>query len=112
LSSSRREDAVQPRGACATGSTATKTDTPIMETPQSISVVTADQIKTRDAQTIGATLRYTAGISGDVDGGSDSRFGGPQIRGFDMTQQELYLDGQRLPRPVASMPMPARRLPS
>lgn len=77
--------------------TATKTDTPIIETPQSISVVTADQVKTQAAQTIGATLRYTAGVSGDVNGGSDTRFGGLQIRGFDTTLEGLYLDGLRLP---------------
>lgn len=77
--------------------TGTKTDTPIMETPQSISVVTADQIKTQAAQSIGATLRYTAGVIGDVNGGADTRFGGQQIRGFDTTQQGLYLDGLRQP---------------
>ncbi len=77
--------------------TATKTDTPIIETPQSISVVTADQIKTQDAQSIGTALRYTAGVIGDVNGGADTRFGGQQIRGFDTTQQGLYLDGLRLP---------------
>lgn len=77
--------------------TGTKTDTPIMETPQSISVVTADQIRTQAAESIGATLRYTAGVIGDVNGGADTRFGGQQIRGFDTTQQGLYLDGLRLP---------------
>ncbi len=76
---------------------ATKTDTPIMETPQSISVITSDQIKTQDAQTLTQALRYTAGANGDVNGGSDTRNGGIQIRGFDMTQQGLYLDGLRLP---------------
>jgi outer membrane receptor protein involved in Fe transport len=68
-----------------------------METPQSISVVTADQIKIQAAQTVGATLRYTSGVIGDVNGGADTRFGGLQIRGFDTTQQGLYLDGLRLP---------------
>ncbi len=42
-------------------------------------------------------MRYTAGVSGDVNGGSDTRFGGLQIRGFDMTMPGLYLDGLRLP---------------
>ncbi len=77
--------------------TATKTDTPIIETPQSISVITTDQVRNQGAESIGAALRYTAGVSGDVNGGSDTRFGGLQIRGFDMTMPGLYLDGLRVP---------------
>ncbi|SDC85570.1 iron complex outermembrane recepter protein [Bradyrhizobium brasilense] len=77
--------------------TATKTDTPLIEIPQSISVVTTDQIRNQGAESVGAALRYTAGVSGDVNGGSDTRFGGLQIRGFDMTMPGLYLDGLRLP---------------
>jgi iron complex outermembrane receptor protein len=77
--------------------TGTKTDTPLIETPQSISVVTTDQIVNQGAGSIGEALRYTAGVSGDVNGGSDTRFGGLQIRGFDMTMPGLYLDGLRLP---------------
>lgn len=77
--------------------TGTKTDTPLIETPQSISVVTRDQVSNQGAGSIGEALRYTAGVSGDVNGGSDTRFGGLQIRGFDMTMPGLYLDGLRLP---------------
>ncbi|MDQ8732542.1 TonB-dependent siderophore receptor [Bradyrhizobium sp. LHD-71] len=86
------------RGFVATRTgTATKTDTPIIETPQSISVVTTDQVRNQGAESVGAALRYTAGVSGDVNGGSDTRFGGLQIRGFDMTMPGLYLDGLRVP---------------
>lgn len=42
--------------------TATKTDTPIIETPQSISVVTADQMATMKAQSLADALAYTPGI--------------------------------------------------
>lgn len=77
--------------------TGTKTDTPLIETPQSISVVTTEQMINQGAGSIGEALRYTAGVSGDVNGGSDTRFGGLQIRGFDMTMPGLYLDGLRLP---------------
>ena len=80
------------RGFVATRSgTATKTDTPLIETPQSISVITTDQIRNQGAVSIGEALRYTAGVSGDVNGGSDTRFGGLQIRGFDMTMPGLYI---------------------
>ncbi|MCP1779734.1 iron complex outermembrane receptor protein [Bradyrhizobium japonicum] len=86
------------RGFVATRSgTATKTDTPLIETPQSVSVVTTDQIRNQGAVSIGEALRYTAGVSGDVNGGSDTRFGGLQIRGFDMTMPGLYIDGLRIP---------------
>jgi iron complex outermembrane recepter protein len=77
--------------------TATKTDTPLIETPQSVSVITTDQVRNQGAVSIGEALRYTAGVSGDVNGGSDTRFGGLQIRGFDMTMPGLYLDGLRVP---------------
>jgi iron complex outermembrane receptor protein len=42
---------------------ATKTDTPIVETPQSISVVTADQISDQKATSIADALTYTPGVS-------------------------------------------------
>ncbi|WP_343741829.1 TonB-dependent siderophore receptor [Herbaspirillum huttiense] len=42
--------------------TATKTDTPITETPQSISVVTADQIATQQARSVSEALGYSSGI--------------------------------------------------
>lgn len=86
------------RGFVATRSgTATKTDTPLIETPQSVSVITTDQVRNQGAASIGEALRYTAGVSGDVNGGSDTRFGGLQIRGFDMTMPGLYVDGLRIP---------------
>lgn len=73
--------------------TATKTDTPILETPQAISVVTKDQITAQQAQTVTEALRYTPGVS--IDGfGSSVFFDWIKIRGFNAPQ---YLDGLRLP---------------
>ena len=77
--------------------TATKTDTPLIETPQSVSVVTSDQIARQGAQSLGATLRYTAGVAGEINGGSDTRYGGFQLRGFEATGNSFYKDGLRLP---------------
>lgn len=71
--------------------TATKTDTSILETPQSISVITADQIEDQRAQSIQEVLRYTAGVVADQYG-LDSRSDGYAIRGMDATQ---YLNGLR-----------------
>lgn len=51
------------KGYVATRSaTASKTDTPLIETPQSVSVVTADQIATIGASSLTQALGYTPGI--------------------------------------------------
>ncbi len=42
---------------------ATKTDTPITETPQSLSVVTSDEIRDRQAATMAQALSYTPGFT-------------------------------------------------
>ncbi|MGU3538452.1 TonB-dependent siderophore receptor [Methylobacterium sp. A54F] len=93
------ESATGPvRGFVATRSaTGTKTDTPLIQTPQSISVVTADQIAVQQAQSLGQALQYTAGVAGEVNGAGDTRCGGFQIRGFDVTSNSVYRDGLRLP---------------
>lgn len=43
--------------------TATKTDTPLSETPRSVSVVTREQIEDQGAKTLAEILMYTAGTS-------------------------------------------------
>lgn len=69
--------------------TATKTDTPVMETPQSISVITRDRMEAQGAQTVQQALGYTAGVyAGPY--GIDSRGDWGKFRGTDFTQ---YLDG-------------------
>lgn len=74
--------------------TGTKTDTPLIENPQSISVVPRDQIDARQAQTLGEALRYTAGIRGE-NYGTDSRTDWFQLRGFNAQDNGLFLDGLR-----------------
>lgn len=73
--------------------TATKTDAPILTTPQSISVVTQDQIATQQAQTMNEALRYTPGVITDLYGASSSS-NDIKVRGFLVPR---YLDGLRLP---------------
>jgi len=68
---------------------ATKTDTPIVETPQSISVITADRIRDQGSLTIQDSLRYVAGMRGEAYG-LDSRGDFALIRGVAPT---LFLDG-------------------
>jgi len=77
-------------GIAATNSaTATKTDTPIIETPQSISVITADRIRDQGSLTIQDSLRYVAGMRGEAYG-LDSRGDFALIRGVAPTH---FLDG-------------------
>lgn len=58
----------------------TKTDTPIAETPQSISVITPQQMQDQGAQTIQDALRYTAGVRSETYG-LDSRGDWSLVRG-------------------------------
>ncbi|WP_053189530.1 TonB-dependent siderophore receptor [Pseudomonas kilonensis] len=75
--------------------TGTKTDTPILEIPQTINVVTADQIAVQGARNLTQALRYTPGL--DTSGFTDRNTIADEItsRGFAPTQ--LYLDGAYLP---------------
>jgi iron complex outermembrane receptor protein len=81
------------QGYTATRSTAgTKTDTPISEIPQSISVVTSEAIRDQGAQSVQETLRYVPGVYADAYG-PDTRLDSSLIRG---TTPVTYLDGMRL----------------
>jgi len=71
--------------------TGTKTDTPLNEVPQSVSVVGAEQIRDMGAQTEQQVLRYLPGVVADSYG-ADGRADGSFIRGIDATE---YLDGMR-----------------
>jgi iron complex outermembrane recepter protein len=73
--------------------TATKTDTALLETPQSITVVGRDQMQTQNAQSVTDAIHYTPG-AGYSGGTVDTRFDTINIRGF---VAPLYLDGMLLP---------------
>jgi iron complex outermembrane receptor protein len=90
----RTETATGPvRGYLANQSgTGTKTDTPLRETPQSITVVTADRVTDQGALTVQESLRYVPGVLADAYG-PDSRGDYPRIRGQD---PNIYLDGTRV----------------
>lgn len=75
--------------------TGTKTDTAILETPQSISVVTADRISAIGATTLKDALGYTPGVA-TTTYGADSRYDWIAIRGFDAYSPGFYLDGMPL----------------
>ena len=63
--------------------TGTKTDTPLIETPQSISVIPADQIRDQNAQSLNQAVRYTAGVTPETRGAVFTRYDQLTIRGFD-----------------------------
>ncbi len=97
-----------PRGpvdgyVAKTSATASKTGTPILETQQSISVVTRDEMDAQAAQTLGQALNYTPGVLGQPYG-SDPRFDSPIVRGFDGRQMQ-YLNGLRLMRTAGAPPI-------
>ncbi|MEM9633721.1 MAG: TonB-dependent siderophore receptor [Pseudomonadota bacterium] len=74
---------------------ATKTATDINRIPQSISVVTREQIDMQGADSVGAALRYSPGIRSEAYG-SDTRYDWFFLRGFAGQAQGLYLDGLQL----------------
>ncbi|APH53395.1 Outer membrane siderophore receptor [Granulibacter bethesdensis] len=80
------------QGFLATRDTsATKTDTPILETPQAVTVITQDRMQVLNTRSISEALRYTAGVNADSYGADVRGFYG-SIRAF---TPDVYLDGTR-----------------
>lgn len=73
--------------------TGTKTDTPLIETPQAINVITADEIAARAAQSTSQALAYTPGVNPQAFGTLSNGVDFLLVRGFDAPQ---YLNGTRL----------------
>lgn len=89
-------------GYVATQSAAgTKTNTPIIETPQAISVVTRKQMDAQGAQSVAQALNYSSGVLAEQRGVNMSGFEYLTGRGF---QMEKYLDGMRLPNVAYNLP--------
>ncbi len=77
-------------------SSATKSDKPILETAQSISVVTAEQIADRKVDRVEDAVAYSAGVRVGSSG-LDPRFDMISVRGFETTIGADFLDGLRQP---------------
>lgn len=101
-----RETATGPvRGYVARRSaTATKTDTPIIETPRSITVVPREQIVNQGAQSVSQALRYSAGVIAETRP-TNGRYDTVFLRGFGGggTQAAYinYLDGLKVQRGIS-----------
>jgi iron complex outermembrane receptor protein len=76
-------------------STATKTDTPIMETPMSIQVVPRAVIQDQQAVQVGDAVKNVSGVFPDFTWGGYGE--GFMIRGFSSNNFGSYLDGFRWP---------------
>jgi iron complex outermembrane receptor protein len=72
----------------------TKTDTPLAEVPQAISVITAAQLRDQNARSLQEALRYTSGVRTDQYG-LDNRGDWYSLRGG--SSGTTLLDGMRLP---------------
>ena len=80
-------------------SSATKTRTPIIESPQSISIVSREEIELRASPSIADALAYTAGVQAEPSG-IDSRVDEVSVRGFGaggFSSNNNFVDGLRLP---------------
>ena len=75
--------------------TGTKTDTPLLETPQSISVVTAERIEAIGATRLKEALAYTPGVNVSP-WGDESQYDWIYLRGFDAYSPGFYKDGLQL----------------
>ncbi|MCE0826514.1 ferrichrome porin FhuA [Buttiauxella sp. A2-C2_NF] len=84
-----------PTIAAKRTATATKTDTPIEKTPQSISIVTREEMDTHQPASVKEALGYTPGITVSTRGASDT-YDAVKIRGFGSVNQNNYLDGLKL----------------
>lgn len=82
----------------------TKTDTPLIETPQAVSVVTKDLINDRKAQDTQEVLATVPGFSPSVEYLFDQSY---SLRGFLMSSDgfyQKYRDGRRVPQMVPIAP--------
>lgn len=96
MSKIRVEESLEDEGGYAPkrAGTATKTDTPLLETPQSVTVVTADQIRDQASPNLQEVLRYTAGVRNELYG-IDNRGDWLGLRGSD--ESTTFIDGMRAP---------------
>jgi len=95
----KRDEIVVTATGLSSASSTTKTDSPIIESPQSISIISRDEIDLRAASTIADALSYSAGVQAEPSG-IDSRTDEVSVRGFGaggFSSNNNFVDGLRLP---------------
>lgn len=85
-----------------TSATASKTGRPVLETQQSVAVITRDRLDDQNASTLSEALNYTPGVVAEPYG-KDARFDSPTVRGFDGRQAQ-FLNGLRMMRTAGAAP--------
>lgn len=80
-------------------SSATKTDTAVAETAQSVSVIAREELDARGVQNLNEAMRYVAGVTLESSG-IDNRVDDFRIRGFDAGSwsNNVTVDGMRAPQ--------------
>ena len=80
-------------------SSATKTDTAVAETAQSVSVIAREELDARGVQNLNEAMRYVAGVTLESSG-IDNRVDDFRIRGFDAGSwsNNVTIDGMRAPQ--------------
>jgi iron complex outermembrane receptor protein len=76
--------------------TATKTDTPVLEVPQSISVIGREEMDARGAQDVMEAIRYTPGVTTGMYGPDNRGWEYILLRGFPTTYS-VFRDGLAQP---------------
>lgn len=74
---------------------ATKTDAPLVEVPQSVSVVSRKQMEVQNAQSVSEVLRYVPGVTIETYGPDPKGYDWILMRGFNAQATSSYLDGLR-----------------
>ncbi|HET8791400.1 MAG TPA: TonB-dependent receptor plug domain-containing protein, partial [Modicisalibacter sp.] len=93
---SQQNDTVVLAPLTVTGQAATKTETPFIETPQTVSVITNEQWQKRGAQSVQRAAAYTPGVYTNQVGASN-RFDYLILRGFSAgSVNNTYLDGLKI----------------
>lgn len=93
VAAKRISDTKPVKGYQATrSSTATKTDTSLIDVPQSVSVVTQEQMSDQSVQSMSDAVRYVPGVTSSQGEGNRDAL---NFRGSGVTTGDFYLDGIR-----------------
>lgn len=93
VAAKRVSDTKPVKGYQATRSSAsTKTDTPLIDVPQSVSIVTQAQMNDQSVQSMSDAVRYVPGVTASQGEGNRDAL---NFRGSGVTTGDFYLDGIR-----------------
>ncbi|MPT49371.1 MAG: TonB-dependent siderophore receptor [Sphingobium sp.] len=94
-----RDDIIVIATGHSVAGTSSRTDTPIIESPQTISIINDKEMELRGVQTVSEAVAYTAGVLSEA-GGMDSRVDEITLRGLGaggFSTNNSFIDGLRLP---------------